>query len=296
MDGFYLNPCPTKVHEKLVISAKEYMNARIDELLETIQSIASDTSSNSCLQELVLRRLAYMEKHIFLLLDDTYLEVYLDEIRYCLAGSVHLQSMLATYFETHPLPMVQSQIRFDDLDTNDRRQESCLSNPGDLHEIIIQRLTYLSCRFFESGKENLFHTISDLGEKYFPDYPSMQTTAHNIALDIGKEKKHMEEMSSDISVIYQHIIRSLDLKYGTYFRRHVQYIARHSYRTKEECPEILRAIPRAGMYFLVESIVSHSAGKKDVLGLIESFSLNLLPLTDALILANVLIHNGFERE
>lgn len=110
MDGFYIDPKPTDIHKKLTTSAKEYLNRKIEELLVAVQSMESGMNDYQLKVELILYRMAYMEKHIFLLLDDTYLAVYLEDIKLFLLGDLDAQLLLSEFFELYPLNISQSQV------------------------------------------------------------------------------------------------------------------------------------------------------------------------------------------
>lgn len=76
----------------------------------------------------------------------------------------------------------------------------------------------------------MFDSINLLASKYMREYPEMEENSRHLAHFSKKEKNEMSEISEDASGVYFFMISSLDTKYGTHFRRHMQYMARHSYR------------------------------------------------------------------
>lgn len=150
MDQFYENPLPTRLHMRLAVSAREYLNKGVEETLTGVQDFNNDSTYYDEKIALIFQRISYMEKHIFILLDDMYMETYLAELKSCLLGDIDMQVLLSEYFETHPLPLLANQIRFDDLDEMGKLVNSELTHPKDLEGVVRQRLTYIACRFFEA--------------------------------------------------------------------------------------------------------------------------------------------------
>lgn len=190
MNIFYLNPY--SMDEDLVLSARQYMEKEINDLMNEIERADMDPEYDfNEKRELVFRRLSYMEKHVFLLLDDACLEAYLEYLDMFLSGEIDMRSLLATYFELYPSNLLEEQIRFDDRDQIDRERETCLSRAEDVEEKVVQRLVYIMHRFaefpkkeaflFESPTKGAFHAIAEIGRKHLSNFPNIEAEAEEMA-------------------------------------------------------------------------------------------------------------------
>ena len=109
---------------------------------------------------LVLKRISYMEKHVSIFLDDTYLETYMEDLKASLLGNIDLQGLLLEYFELYPSHIIQEQVTFDDINPYEEHEKSSISSPETSDDLLLQRLLYIATRFFEAGNEAVMKDIA----------------------------------------------------------------------------------------------------------------------------------------
>ncbi len=221
--------------------------------------------------QLIMRRLYLMQVHVIIIQSDKYLDMYLHDMReFVIDGNPTTHTMIRWFFMENFSPYVRASYKY--FNTGELGSTEKMS----VFESLRIHLVHIAATFSQG---TFYDTIRDVIEPMIEscevaedEWDEISITAANESLHythevwktlttddfvfeiredpelipLRKESKNYEALSESTKNKYINFIESLDLEYGTFFRRSIQQLVRDAY-----------PIPPEAMKWLEEAIIRH---------------------------------------
>lgn len=299
---------PMEVLALLAASWSLYIKESIRQINDAVGVLNHKTSQKDWSHEdqieyvhLIQQRLWLMQIDILTLWNHRYIDHYIANLRELwLKGDVQSKNVLDDFFTQYFSKEVEHEMRVRSSKNQstgtesiqkDKEEEMRIGDTNTLLENIslhISRIGELFSQgsFHDTYRDDIIPLLRDCAQ-IEGEYDEKMETKFSQSLSIIKDQHdYYHSLRRDVRESYENFIHQFDMKYGVFYRKHIQFLAIDPEVTSDAYPLALREYIEIAFLFWVEKLMAGKVYTNDpekIEEIVQEYSLEKLDISNALL-------------